>query len=156
MKMNGVQQRKWLALFLAGIPPELVQIWKYLARINFKAFTTGGKTWRASTSSLFQQQWGTDDTFIDWSQWRPWKNGKSVLAAIPTKPDQIWKYLTMINLMAFTTRKKTEMSYTHPLSQHKSGDWWMSSNGSHFRPFWELHMTSKNCFQFLNFLPETC
>ena len=46
--------------------------------------------------------------------------GKVFSAGIPTKPDQIWKYLTMINLMAFTTRKKDrDVLHTPPLPAQK-------------------------------------
>ena len=84
------------------------------------------------------------------SRWRPWKNGKSVLAAIPTKPDQIWKYSTRINLKAFTTRKKdTDVLHTPPLPTPKWGlmdviEW------ESCRTFWELHLTSKYCFHLLS------
>ena len=38
MEVNGENGR---SVFSAAIPPKLDQIWKYLARINFKAFITG-------------------------------------------------------------------------------------------------------------------
>ena len=49
---------------------------------------------------------GGTDIFIEWESMEA-KNGNSVLAAIPPKPDQILKYSARINLKAFTTEKKT-------------------------------------------------
>lgn len=119
-------------VFSAGIPPKRVQIWKYLARINFKAFTTIKKTWGANTSSLFQQQrggWCIHRMGVDGGIG---KMGKLFWLPFPqnlTKSGNIRPGLTSRHSLQ---EKKTQMSYTHPLLQHQSGDWWMAVIYSHF------------------------
>ena len=60
------------------------------------------------------------------------KKGKVFSSTIPPKLYEIWKYLAMTNVNAFTIGEKNGRTYTSSLFQQQRGDWyihWMGVNG---------------------------
>ena len=85
MKMNGDQQRR---VFSAGIPPKLVQIWKYVARVNFKAFTTREKKHGEPSPPPSSDNKGGTDTFIEWESTEALEKWEKSLSWLPFPQNQ--------------------------------------------------------------------
>ena len=150
--MNGGQWRKRGKCFCPPFPQNLTKsenIWPWLTS---RHLLLGEKTGEHTHPPSSNNKGGTD-IFIEWESMEA-KNGNSVLAAIPPKPDQILKYLARINFKAFTTENKRHKDLTHPFSHYplfQQLGWTdrYHSMGVNAGRFGNLtYMTSRNCFHF--------